>query len=529
MAKPRTNTLLSRGRPIAIVLLLSAALLLIGLLGWQSWQLQQSHSATADSVLREYGILVADEFGRRAIAGLGYQGYYTLVTRIAGFDSPAAMREQADTDATLADAADLAATYLVIRPDTLEVEGARLSSQMETLIRRIREAPSHDDAPYQSSRTADGKEQVIFAPRSTPDGKTVITGFVVSAAGIGEHLRKAFDRGPLLPSSLAEGQVSNEMLFARVTDPGGTVLFEQNPAFDSRLTIQKTLGAEYQGILESFQIEVSLDPDAAELLLIGGLPESRLPLLLFAMALVVALMLTAIWLFRREQAVMKLRTDFVSQVSHELRTPLTQIRMFAETLLMNRTRNEEERHRSLEIINRESQRLSHLVDNILRFSNGAEATQVDRREQPLAPIIREVCDIVSSTENSVTITLFADESARASVDADAIRQVVLNLLDNAIKYGPSDQTITVSLKRDGHISRLSVEDEGPGIPESERKHVWSPFYRLRREDETAISGTGIGLSVVKELAGAMGGHCRIEDGAVGARICIEFEGETPDE
>lgn len=528
MAKLRTNTLLSRGRPIAIVLMLSAALVLIGVLGWQSWQLQRSHAATADSVLREYGILVADEFGRRAIAGLGYEGYYTLVTRIARFDNPAAMREEAAADAALADAAGLAATFFVIRPDTLEVEDD-LSSKMETLIRNLLQESLHDDAPYQSARTADGKEQVISAPRSTPQGETFITGFVVSAEGIGKHLRKAFDRGPLLPSSLAEGQVSNEMLFARVTDPGGAVVFEQNPAFDSHLTVHKTLGAEYQGILEGFLIQVSLNPNAAELLVIGGLPESRLPLLMFAMALVVALMLTAIWLFRREQAVMKLRTDFVSQVSHELRTPLTQIRMFAETLLMNRTRNDEERHRSLEIINRESQRLSHLVDNILRFSNGSETTQVDRREQPLAPIIREVCDIVRSTENSVTITFSADENARARVDADAIRQVVLNLLDNAIKYGPSNQIITVSLKSDGRMSRLSVEDEGPGIPESEREHVWSPFYRLRREDETAISGTGIGLSVVKDLAEAMGGQCRIENGKVGARICVDFEGETPDE
>ncbi len=522
MAMTRTNTMLSRGRPFVIVAMLLAALVLIGVLGWQSWRLQQSNAATADSVLREYGILVADEYGRRASAELGYRGYYQLVTRLAGLGDPGAMRAALDADETLAGAASLVVGFFVIRDRQLAMDGLETSAELDALLRRIARDPAAQDAPYYSSRTESGREQVIYAIRAAPDGTSHIAGFVVSQAGIGDHLGRVFDAGPLLPSSLAGGKVSNDMLFTRVTDPAGAVVFEENPSFDSRLSVSKVLGPDYQGILQGFRIDVSLDPASAGSLVIGGLPESRLPMLLVVMAFVVALMVTAIWLFHREQAVMKLRADFVSQVSHELRTPLTQIRMFAETLLLDRARTDDERRRSLEIIDRESQRLSHLVDNILRISNISDAAQIDRRPQSLAPIVNEVCDIVRATADSATISASTDESARASIDADALRQVILNLLDNAMKYGPAGQTVTVSLTRGNGAVQLTVEDQGSGIPESERKRVWSPFYRLAREQDTAISGTGIGLSVVRELVEAMDGRCWIAAADGGARVCVEF-------
>ena len=315
MAMTRANTMLSRRRPFAIVAMLLAALVLIGVLGWQAWRLQQTNAATADSVLREYGILVADEYGRRASAELGYRGYYQLVTRLAGLGDPGAMLAVLDADEALAGAANLAAGFFVLRDREVATDGLEVSSEVDALLRRIARDPGGQDTPYNSSRTESGREQVIYATRAAPDGASHIAGFVVSQAGIGDHLRRVFDSGPLLPSSLARGQVSNDMLFTRVTDPSGAVVFEENPSFDSRLTVSKVLGPDYQGILEGFRIDVSLDPASAGSLVIGGLPESRLPMLLVVMTFVVVLMVTAIWQFRREQAVMNLRADFVSQVS----------------------------------------------------------------------------------------------------------------------------------------------------------------------------------------------------------------------
>ena len=521
MVLTRSTTALGRARPLAIIAMLSVALVLIGVLGWQSWQLQQSHSSTADSVLREYAILVADEYGRRATAELGYRGYYQLISKLADLGDPALMRSVLESDDSLSPVASLVAACFAVRGGDVILDGRRMSPDVEALVLRLDAEVANSDVPYHSARTDSNAEQIIYARQSLPGGTAHMVGFVVSNAGIREQLGRVFEAGPLLPSSLAGGQVSNDMLFVRVSDPAQVILLDQNPAFDSRLTVSREIGADYQGILDGFRVDVSMDPASAGILIIGGLPESRVPLLVTAMILAIALLVMAIWLFRREHAVMELRSDFVSQVSHELRTPLTQIRMFAETLLLGRATSDDDKRRSLEIINRESQRLSHLVDNILRFSGKADAARVDCRPQRLAPIVKEVCQLVSATAEPQVIQTSVDESLQANVDTDALRQILLNLLDNAIKYGPTDQTIRVSLTRANNAVELAVEDEGPGIPSAERDRVWSPFYRLRREQDTAISGTGIGLSVVKDLVEAMGGRCWIEARDVGARVCIE--------
>jgi signal transduction histidine kinase len=254
-----------------------------------------------------------------------------------------------------------------------------------------------------------------------------------------------------------------------------------------------------------------------------------LPLLVLVMLLAIALLLTAIWLFRREHAVMKMRADFVSQVSHELRTPLTQIRMFAETLLLKRTRSEEEQQRSLQIIDRESRRLSHLVENILLFSSISDSLKVDPELQPVAPIVREVCEATSLATPDLNIEVMAEDSVAAIVDDDALRQILLNLLDNAIKYGPQGQQVTVAVSQRDCVARIEVADQGPGIPESERDRVWGAFYRLSKEEQTAISGTGIGLAVVRGLVEAMHGRCWIADSESGARIVVEIPGSSDDD
>jgi len=503
--------------------MLVASLLLIAVLGWQSFKLQQSNAATADSVLREYGILVADEFTRRSTAGIGYRGYYSLIKRIGESKTATEMRSVVSQDETLEDAAKLASGYFLFDGSNISTAGLEMDLELlRSLLQSVYDDSSRNEGPYHSVRSDSKIQQMIYAIRNTGDDSKQVYGFTVDKEGLSHFLQGAFDLGPLLPPSLAGGRLGNDLLFARVTDPAGSVVFETNARYDSNLTINKVLGDDYQGILQGFTIEVSVNPDSASSLVIGGLPESRLPLLFIVMVMVVVLMLSAIWLFRREHAVMKLRTDFVSRVSHELRTPLTQIRMFAETLLLGRVRTEDERRRSLEIIDRESRRLSHLVDNILRFSEISDTISIDRHWQALAPVVREVCDTMAVTANGVTIVLSADESVHANIDADALRQIILNLLDNAVKYGPAQQEIAVSIAGTDRVASISVADQGAGIPEQEREQVWASFYRLKREEKTAISGTGIGLSVVRELVEAMQGRCWIDAPNGGTRVNIEF-------
>jgi signal transduction histidine kinase len=101
--------------------------------------------------------------------------------------------------------------------------------------------------------------------------------------------------------------------------------------------------------------------------------------------------------------------------------------------------------------------------------------------------------------------------------------MLLNLLDNAVKYGPAGQTITVGSEIVGERARIFVEDEGPGIPHDERQRVWEPYVRLKRAAESATGGSGIGLSVVRELVSLHGGRTRAEGApGGGARVIIEL-------
>jgi signal transduction histidine kinase len=116
------------------------------------------------------------------------------------------------------------------------------------------------------------------------------------------------------------------------------------------------------------------------------------------------------------------------------------------------------------------------------------------------------------------------------VDAGAVRQILLNLLDNAVKYGRADQTIVITIDRRGSHAVLAVEDEGDGVPLEARGRIWEPYSRLAPAARSAIAGTGIGLAVVRDLAQMHGGTCRVEDSPRGgARFVVELPGATADE
>jgi len=157
-------------------------------------------------------------------------------------------------------------------------------------------------------------------------------------------------------------------------------------------------------------------------------------------------------------------------------------------------RSDEERRRSLAIIDQEARRLTHLVENF-------------------API---------AAARRMRITAPEGGNVVAPVDADALRQMLINLLDNAVKYGPEGQRIAVALAAENGTARVLVDDEGPGVPAGDRERIWERFWRLQRDRGSAVAGTGIGLAVVRELAELHGGRSWVEDApAGGARFVIE--------
>ena len=359
-------------------------------------------------------------------------------------------------------------------------------------------------------------------PEPGPEAETVY-GFQTTLEPVRALLSTIEAESALLPPALLKGISPRKLVSFVIMDRTGGEIFATTPFFKSEYKAAEPLGPFFGGMIAA----VSLHPDAADILVIGGLPRSRLPVILGLLVLTVGLVLTAIFQIRREQELSRLRADFVSSVSHQLRTPLAQIRMFGETLLLGRVRSEEERQRSLEIIVKESRRLTHQVDNVLLFSR---AQRKDVRLTPidteLAPLIREVlesfCPLAEAQDCRVEASL--EEGLFARVDAVAFSQILLNLLENALKYGPRDQIVDVKLTEAprGGV-RISVEDEGKGIPREERETVFSPYARLGRDRDSAIAGSGIGLAVVRELVQLQQGTVRVEGAASGgARFVIEF-------
>src|SRR5262249_30801699 len=158
-------------------------------------------------------------------------------------------------------------------------------------------------------------------------------------------------------------------------------------------------------------------------------------------------------------------------VSHELRTPLAQIRWFAELLHMGKLRSEEERRRSASIIDQEARRLTYLVENVLDFSRGEKGSnRIAPEPLELSHEIDDVLELFTPLARSRKVNLRSEVEPDAVVRADrnALRQILLNLLDNAVKYGPAGQTITVGAEGAGERMRIWVEDQGPGIPHEDR-------------------------------------------------------------
>jgi signal transduction histidine kinase len=336
------------------------------------------------------------------------------------------------------------------------------------------------------------------------------------------RLRAQFDidevlaRHPLLPRSVTGGVRNADLATIEVVDPGGREIYRSGPAAGE--------GA-FEGLASSGLLIVRVRlPAAVAGRLVVARPASRLPILLGLLALTAGLAIIAARQLRREQDLVRLRADFTSSVSHELRTPLTQILLFAETLELGRAGSEDARRDAIDIIVQEARRLAHLVENVLHFSR-AERQMVRVRKEVLAvaPLVREITErfVPLAGNKALRIRTDLEECLVAPIDADCLHQILINLLDNAVKYGGGTLVVRTRL-RDGH-ARVEVEDGGPGIPAGDKERIWRPFVRLRRSD--GVPGSGIGLAVVRQLAAAHGGRTGVEEGPeAGSRFFVELPG-----
>jgi two-component system phosphate regulon sensor histidine kinase PhoR len=203
------------------------------------------------------------------------------------------------------------------------------------------------------------------------------------------------------------------------------------------------------------------------------------------------------------------REEFVANVSHELRTPLSLIKGYVETLLEGARNNPEVAERFLKIIERNTQRLDLLIQDLLTIS-ALESGQVKLNRQPveLRPLTEKVfTDLKSRAEEREVKLVNQLNNLTAMADAHRLEQVFANLVDNAIKYGRSQGTVTVSGKENdvGKIE-VCVRDDGPGIPAEALDRVFERFYRVDKARSREQGGTGLGLSIVKHLVQHHGGE-----------------------
>ncbi|MDB4950203.1 MAG: ATP-binding region ATPase domain protein [Gemmatimonadetes bacterium] len=572
----------SRALPgtVLLVVLLLLMLGLSGVMAYQATDAAQSEMRSSERALRGYASFATWELARDGQAALRSAMSGTLARGMdaarvstggrAADDSAALRRFASGVRGELAawcGCADAALAFVRIDgdPPADASSGAPATDANADVARWLARAfPSDGRArsprPTSTGGAGDGVAEVRTA---TVDGRPVIGvlgrlpaeagrqarafAFAVAAGRVAAPVLARVVAGtPLLPPSLRGGASNRAALSIVVTGArGDTVLRSRAEAkapsegswLDAKAggadlgvamgpEVADTLG----GVLAGFTAHVALRPALVGAVALEAAPRTRFALLLSLFVLSMCLVGVAIVQLQRQHELARMRDDFVSGVSHELRTPLAQIRLFADLLESGRLPPGEQGGRAVRIINEEAQRLTYLVENVLLFARSQRRVgRVSPQPAAMDALVREIAESFAplARARDVELRVHAQPGVVAPVDRDALRQVMLNLLDNAVKYGPRGQRVTVGLEMDGGRARLRVDDQGPGIPPWERERVWEPYRRLEREASSAVGGCGIGLSVARDLVEQHGGHVRVEDApGGGARFVVELPGAT---
>ena len=526
---PRSVRSDGTGRVIRAALF--APLLLLVVVAGMTWRSERRVAAVTDRVVHDYAAIAVWQYARRANTAL----HDEVMRAFSGSPSPAHQRGAAamaiePPSALLSNSGASTSSFrrgarfafnydpstgrLDLAGDTI---GSRTLAMLQHRLRAATRATRMGDEPHRVLfDTADGHRHAIalwLVPRG--ENSSPLARGIASDQGVLDDVFARVVREPgLLPAVAGADGVRTGDLAVTVTQADGAVVFTTGHPFGP------TAATDTTGLQEAeLRVMLDLPPALARELLIGAAPGSQLPAL--GLMILAAGVLAIIGLVHqsRSRALAQARTRFVANVSHELRTPLAQLSMFAETLHLGRERTEAERREFAGIVFAEARRMTALVENVLRFSRSEHSAPVlQLRGHDIGDLIANAVTAFAPLASAADVQIEVDvpEGMHVRVDAAAFQQVVLNLLDNAVKHGGSGR-VRVSAGITGDDVRVLVDDAGPGVPAEWRDRVFEPFAQV---DGRNIAGAGIGLAIVRDLTVAHGGRVWIESSPSGGARAV---------
>lgn len=364
----------------------------------------------------------------------------------------------------------------------------------------------------------------MFMP--TVWGDTVVYGEVLDGSETGALLSGVLTRERLLPDVLTREHLPQDVAQAAVGIEDGGPVWTSDSGPQGDIEATQRMDRPYEALV----VKTTMRPTAARFVGFGESAASAFPLPMAMLFVAAGLTVVALLQLRRQTQMNREHADFVAAVSHELRTPLAQVWLYFDTMRLGRFSTPQSQDDAMEGIEAELGRLTHLVDNILQFVRGERGARPEEPE--LISLSGEVRNAVAAFSplaqiRGVRIEVEVDTEVRVRIGRLELRQVILNLLDNAVKYGPDGQTIRVRAVLQEQGAVLEVSDEGPGVLRSERSRIWDSFHRGARDVERAVGGTGIGLSVIREIVERVGGTAGVGDAPNGgACFVIRLPGES---
>jgi signal transduction histidine kinase len=299
-------------------------------------------------------------------------------------------------------------------------------------------------------------------------------------------------------------------LIVRVSDPTGRVVYETAPTPNDHFEVYRPMESPtFRGLKLALRYKGgSIEQD------VRWWEMGTLAVIGFIDLMLAAGLYLVYSNVRREVHLARLKSDFVANVSHELKTPLALIRLFAETLELGRVPSEEKAQQYYRVINKESHRLTQLINNILDFSR----IEAGRKEYRFAPtdVARVVREVIESYRFQIEQQGFelaldiAEDLPLVPADEEALGQAILNLVNNAIKYSRETRSIRIQVRREGSKVLVSVTDRGIGIPRGEQKKIFEKFYRGEDSLVHETKGSGLGLPLVQHIMEAHGGSVEVE-------------------